>query len=219
MDERLGVVRGCSQSGPAILFESLDIYTIWTSDCDKGTQLQDQHVRQKEIVIMTLRPLNVYGVFVMSIAVVASGALRTRAESVTPWPTFQSALAPATSSSPNVAQLPADVKISTPIGDVPPQFAAFSGLWSGWMCQDHACSTKLAVESLNKMGATIVYAFANAQNPGYWERVSATFEQGELRARLAGGVQLAYRLRGDGNMDVLWRKGSSWASGLLTRIE
>lgn len=154
---------------------------------------------------------------VVAIAVTSAvGCSIAYAESSTPWPSFQAGLTPGPTTSPHEAKLPADVKVQKPSADVPAELSVLSGTWTGWMCRNRSCSTKLAVETLSGDGGTIVYAFAAKNEPGYVQRVTANFEDGEFHASLPDGARLAYRLRDDGNLDVLWSSGENWASGLLT---
>lgn len=134
------------------------------------------------------------------------------------WPSFQPNLKPGETMSPNAATLPADVEVAPPGADVPADLAKLSGTWTGWMCRDRACSTRLAVERLTATGGTIVYAFANQRQQNAVSRIEATWADGELSGRLADGPTVTYRLRPDGHLDVLWFSSlDQWASGLLVR--
>ena len=73
------------------------------------------------------------------------------------------------------------------------------------------------VERLDATGGTIVYTFANDRRGTHNERMQATYADGELTGTSAKGFTVTYRIRSDGNLDLYWRKGESWASGLLTR--
>lgn len=102
--------------------------------------------------------------------------------------------------------LPADLRISSPAPQVPPEVAAFSGRWIGvWggSTLDHA----LVVEQINPdLTGVAVYAWGTAPQwdilrPG-WIRVSGTFVRGELHlSRFATGALVVYRrvptIRGD----------------------
>ena len=138
----------------------------------------------------------------------------------TNWPGFQASLKPGLSTSPKKASLPTDVSITAPGPAVSKDKAAFSGIWHGWMCRNRVCDTKLAVEKITPLGATIVYAFASKRVNPYKTRLKAQWVSGELAGFLPRGrAHIAYAMRSDGNLNVMWRSadGSSWASGILTR--
>lgn len=144
----------------------------------------------------------------------------SRTISETPWAGFQSGLKPRESQSPRKALLPDDVSITPPSAQVAPEHKSYSGTWHGWMCRDAACDTKLAVESVSDEAATIVYAFASGDIEPVFERLTAKFVGSELQGRLQSGSWLSYRLRPDGNLDVMWRNTSGdWGSGILSKAE
>lgn len=135
----------------------------------------------------------------------------------TAWPDFMSRLSPSSSVSPVDAVLPANVIVEPPTPDVPPDKARWSGKWSGWACQDRVCSTKLVVEKVTADAAGIIYAFASADAKPPPERVEAKFVGDELQATLRSDAKLAYRMRIDGNLEFLFRRGNQWAAGILSR--
>ncbi|MCP5371080.1 MAG: hypothetical protein H6907_05040 [Hyphomicrobiales bacterium] len=152
--------------------------------------------------------------------VVAFGFTTGLSRAETPWPDFQSKL-PANCQAMVQAPLPGDIRIVPPGPEVPPELARFSGIWTGWMCRDCACDTRLAVESVAGGGAKIVHTFNSKRlkSPNV-ERVDASFDNGELHATLSSGAQVFYRLRSDDVMDALWYKNSkAWAAGVLARKE
>lgn len=144
----------------------------------------------------------------------------SRSISETPWAGFQKGLKPGESSSPVKAPLPDDVVISAPSGDVAPERRTYSGIWHGWMCRDAICDAKLAVESVSNEGATIVYAFGSEKKGAASERLVAEFVDDELRGRFKSGSLVTYRLRPDGNLDVMWRNQTGdWGAGILTKVQ
>ena len=142
--------------------------------------------------------------------------------SQTPWPDFQAGLGPMASRSSVSATLPADVRIQPPGPDVPPGLRPFSGIWTGWADRGAAASVAIAVESLTASGGSIAYAYASPRVRPFTTRATARLVPGnELEADLPpSGAVINLRIRGDGNMDFMWRsaRGSqSWVTGLLTR--
>ena len=136
----------------------------------------------------------------------------------TKWPGFMPQLKPTISTSPNKANLPADLKVVPPAADVPPERALWSGTWTGWACHDAVCETRLAVETVTREGADVVYVFADARQKGNPVRVAGKFSGSELQATLPSGGTITYRLRADGNMEFLFTQSAEqWAVGLLTK--
>ena len=141
----------------------------------------------------------------------------------TPWPESQPGFRMGPTTSQQIAVLPDGVKVTPPGPDVPTELAAFSGTWTGWACRNRSCSTRIAVEKLTSKGGTIVFAVGrlwrpDGQHTGYARRAQAIYEDGELRAQLNDGLNLAFRMRSDGNLDVIWYDAPrNWASGLLSK--
>ncbi len=139
------------------------------------------------------------------------------ASAQTNWPDFMPKLDLDLSTSPVAAVVPPSVTVEPPAPDVPPAKARWSGKWSGWACQDQVCDTKLVVERVTAEGATIIYAFASASVKPYNARLEAKFVGDELQATLRSGAQLAYRMRKEGDIEFLWRSGSHWVAGILSK--
>jgi dienelactone hydrolase len=136
----------------------------------------------------------------------------------TAWPGYIHSLKPDVSESPVAAVLPADVAITPPPADVPPDRARWSGMWQGWACAGQACDVKVAVERLHGAGATVAYAGASASASNA-HRGEAQFVGEELHLRLHTGANLVLRLRGEGDMEMsLWRPETQLLSaGVLTQ--
>jgi len=136
----------------------------------------------------------------------------------TQWPNFMPNLAAGLSTSPVAAVIPSDATVVPPTPDVSPDKARWSGKWSGWVCRNQVCDTKLVVEKVTAEGATIIYAFASARQNPFNARLEATFVGDELRATLRNGASLAYRMREDGNIEFMWwRSENDWAVGILSK--
>ena len=134
----------------------------------------------------------------------------------TNWPEFMPTLQSGPSASPVEAVLPSGVIIEPPGPDVPTDKTKWSGTWSGWACRNETCATKLAVQKIVPDGASIIYVFASANGKGSPIRADGRFVGDELQATLPSGARLAYRMRKDGDLEFLYRKGDEWAAGILT---
>lgn len=137
--------------------------------------------------------------------------------SQTNWPGFMPTLVPGVSVSSVAAIVPLSVVVEPPKADVPPDKARWSCKWSGWLCQDQVCDTKLIVEKMNAGGATIIYAFASSNVKPFTARVEAQFAGGELQAAQGNGATLAYRMREAGDLEFLWRREGRWVAGILSK--
>src|SRR5204863_6392316 len=101
--------------------------------------------------------------------------------------------------------------IERPTADVPADKARWSGKWAGYVCPNQRCETKLIVEKVTGSGATILYGIASAKTKPYTARLKATFVGDELQATLRSGVKLAYRMRPEGDVEVLIQRADGSA--------
>ena len=111
------------------------------------------------------------------------------------WPDFMPTLDPGLSVSTIATVLPGNVVIDAPSSAIPYERAKWSGVWSGWACQDQTCDTKLVVEKVTAAGADIIYSFASGSVRPYNARVAAQFVGDELHATLRNGAKISYRMR------------------------
>jgi len=135
----------------------------------------------------------------------------------TNWPDFMPKLKPGLSQSPVAAVVPPSAVVEPPTPDVPPDKARWFGKWSGWACKDKVCDTKLVVEKVTAVGATIIYAFASSNGKPFTARVEGQFIGDELQATLRNGAKLAYRMRKEGDLEFLWRREAQWTAGILSK--
>jgi hypothetical protein len=148
-----------------------------------------------------------------------AAALPGLARAQTVWPDALAGNQPAASLSARPARLPADLKVTRPGPEVPPERAAWSGGWRGWGCGGLECDVALVVEQLRGDEATLVYAIGSAQGDTS-VRLPARFVANgrELQATLPNGATLHFRRRADGHVDYLWRDGpSEWVAGVLVK--
>ncbi len=96
--------------------------------------------------------------------------------------------------------MPADLRITPPGADVPPDRAKFSGIWLGkW---NNVLDSALAVEEIKPTGVVkVVYAYGtalqwNITKPGWW-RPAGRFAQNELYLTM-GQTTATYRMLADG---------------------
>lgn len=144
------------------------------------------------------------------------GALMAHAQS--DWPEFMPTLKPGASKSPVVAAALADATVEAPAPEVPEDQARWSGRWTGWACLSRACDTRLVVEKVSATEATIVYAFASADQAPYTVRALAQFVGDELQAVLPACSKLKYRMRASGKViEFHCQQGSRWMAGVLSR--
>ncbi|RYF18810.1 MAG: hypothetical protein EOO30_01985 [Comamonadaceae bacterium] len=151
----------------------------------------------------------------------AGAALPAAVRAQAVWPEALAGNRPAASLSPRPARLPADLSVTPPGPEVPPQRAAFSGGWRGWGCGGFECDVALVVEQIRGDEASVVYALASASTD-YSVRVPARFvsEGKELHATLPNGSTLQFRMRPDRHVDYLWRDGAAdWVGGVLARSD
>lgn len=134
------------------------------------------------------------------------------------WQETMSGLMAESSRSRTKATFPDDVRITPPGSDIPAAKAAFSGRWTGWMCEKRHCSVKVAVEQITAEGATVVYASVSDSREQYTDRLTMTFRGDELWGRLGGGAQVAIRLRANGDMELIWGSDGELQPGILTKI-
>ncbi len=137
----------------------------------------------------------------------------------TQWPGFQATLGASESTSAVKAKLPDDVNVSAAAPGTAPDRARFLGKWDGWMCRNATSDTKAAFEKIEGDDVTIVYAVASARLNPYTERVKAKFVGNEVHGQIRSGAEIIYRMRADGNLDIMWRasNGTSWCSGVLAK--
>jgi len=116
------------------------------------------------------------------------------------------------------ARLPRDLTLTPPPADVPPEIAAFSGVWGGdrW---DGVLPHALAVERVAADGsADIVYALGMdrlAQSPQSAMRLKGRIARRDLRAILPNGNVLNYRPSADGGLLGTNTAPSGWRSFIL----
>ncbi len=137
----------------------------------------------------------------------------------TKWPGSQAGLKPGESSSPMKAVLPDDLTIEAPGDGVSDSEAAYSGIWTGWMCRNRIGSTKLAVEKIHG-DAHIVYAFASAlTREPFARKLKAKFKDGELVVKFRNEITVTYGMRPDGHLNVKWQNPRTNARcyGILSR--
>lgn len=152
----------------------------------------------------------------VSVSVVVQLASAAPAD-VTEWPAFMPTLKPGISLSPVAVVLPAQFVIEPPSPDLPPERARWSGLWGGWACENLQCDTKLIVERVTPVGATIIYSTANAYQLPQDLRGEGAFVGDELGIEFANGPRIAYRMRGDGVLAMYWKTSEMWRAVVLTK--
>jgi len=116
------------------------------------------------------------------------------------WPSYQLNMVSARSYQEELTVLPPGVSIQTPGGDVSEDKRAWSGIWEGF-CGHRA--VEIAVEQVDLYGAQIMYVAA-VPGDSIAERVQLRFVDDELRGTMSGGARLAFRLRSDGIVDIMW---------------
>jgi predicted dienelactone hydrolase len=121
------------------------------------------------------------------------------------------------------ARLPDDLTLVPPAADVPPDIAAFAGVWGGdrW---DGVLPHTLAVERVQPDGtANIVYALGMdriAQSPQSARRVTGTISGGHLQVILPNREVLDYRPSADGGLLGSTTTPPGWRTfALLHRID
>jgi len=139
------------------------------------------------------------------------------AKGQTNWPDMIETLDSGKSDSPIAAYLPDDTKISAPVSGLPPEKAAWSGKWRGWAGNKTKGDARLVVEEVTDEGASIIYSFASNTVKPFAQRVQAEFVGNELQADLSSSVRVFYRMRKDGNIEFMWRKGKAWIIGILSK--
>jgi hypothetical protein len=116
------------------------------------------------------------------------------------WPKHQTEMVSARSYQEELTVLPSDVSIETPADDLDYDKRALSGVWEGF-CGKRA--VEIAVERVDETSAQVVYVAA-VKGDSFTERVELRFVGDELRGTLSGGARLAFRLRSDGIVDIMW---------------
>ena len=108
--------------------------------------------------------------------------------------------------------LPAYAEVRSPKANVPPEYAAFLGRWSGsWRGGSdtiilHGILIVQSVYTIRKTPtrATVIYAWGVAPRwyieEGGWDRVHGEFEDGNLVLHLGNGAIVIYRMRPDGTL-------------------
>lgn len=146
----------------------------------------------------------------------ADGTAPLLADRKAVWPSNMASLRPAETASPVIAQL-AEISIAPPSQTVADTTNRWLGIWTGWACQDQACSTKLAVESVDP-AVSLVFAFASGRFGKTGPvKVAGEIVGNELRAKLPNDEQLAYRMRDDGTVEFLYLRSKGRAMGVLQR--
>ena len=142
----------------------------------------------------------------------------------TPWPASLSTREPGLSQSP-VSVVIWSVNIEPPGPGVAPDKARWAGKWSGWACRDQACDVKLIVEHVTPEGARVITGFASATVKPNTSRGNAQFVGEELQVKWRDGSATAYRMRPEGDIELLWRSSDScvdlsrceWHGGVLSK--
>jgi hypothetical protein len=113
--------------------------------------------------------------------------------------------------------MPADLRIVPPAADIPPERAAFSGVWVGrW---DNFLDTALAIKEITSSGVSAVYAWgvypAWRINQAGWTNARGRFAgPGELHVQTA--TLVICRMRSDGKLDAEFGQGGPRA--ILTKV-
>jgi len=116
------------------------------------------------------------------------------------------------------ARLPDNLTLAPPAADVPPEIAAFAGVWGGdrW---DGVLPHTLAVERVQPDGtANIIYALGmdrTAQLPQSAKRLTGKIADGHLRLVLPNKDVLDYRLSADGRLLGSSTTPPGWRSFVL----
>ncbi len=147
---------------------------------------------------------------VLGIAPITVGAQTT-------WPDFMSTLRAGSSIFPGAATVPPDVNVELPARDVVPEHSKWSGTWSGHACVQRSCDNKLVVERVADEGARIVLAVDGLLLEPISARVEARFVGEELQPRLPDGATIAYRMRRQEAIEMVWRRDTRWVAGILAR--
>lgn len=113
--------------------------------------------------------------------------------------------------------VPGDLRITLPSSSVPPNRAAFSGVWVGkW---DNILDTALVVQEFTTLGISGIYAWGVAPSRKIsragWSRVSGRFAgPDELHVQM-GGALVVYQMRPDGRLDGVF---GGQARTILTKV-
>lgn len=143
------------------------------------------------------------------------------------WPNFQSGLRPGLSTSPLKAEFSGEVVLTSAEPGTPEEYAAYGGIWEGWMCRDAIVDAKVAISNITATGASINYASAaetwrSIYAGGVFNRsTSASFEGDTLQGTLAKGVNLILGMRPDGHLNVKWEQYTkgNWCTGILKKTK
>lgn len=118
------------------------------------------------------------------------------------------------------AVIPASTVITTPSENVPAEFAAFSGVWTGnW---GSCLPGKLAVKTISDTGAVeTVYSWGDCAQwdiqQGWTER-SGQIEDGVLRLEQFGNGALAsYQIAADGSLAGTYLRDGNTTRGTFTK--
>jgi hypothetical protein len=122
--------------------------------------------------------------------------------------------------------MPDDLALVAPATDVPPALAAFSGVWSGRWGLGAVRQHTLVVERIDGRNAKLVYSLGKAPpratvpDPTFSRVVGVFDDDGSLRATLANGAVVIYRLSEDRHSLVGdWTQNVQHFQGILQRQE
>ena len=117
--------------------------------------------------------------------------------------------------------LPTDVKIEQPDNHVPPEQAAYSGIWYGTFGRE--LYVKVVVERVYPPFAYMIYSWGTGihQKHAGWTRVTGAFDGEELNASVGRGVELNMRMQENGTMYATYihRDWGFTSATALRRVE
>lgn len=126
-----------------------------------------------------------------------------------------------TGSDPSPATIPSGTEMVEPADDVPEEYAAFFGVWSGkW---DDVLDGKLAVRKVDPEGkVSVVYAWGdhprgNFSSGSVTER--AEIVNGVLTVRVGSrGAVATFEMRDDGSLKATWSRGGDPSHARFVRL-
>lgn len=154
---------------------------------------------------------------VVAAAFLMAGCASTSTSTSTPWPPGIASQQPAVSQSPRKATWP-DMQVVAPGSGVSPDKARWSGKWVGWACQNFSCDTKLVVLSVTNEGAKVVPLWAGSAAESPHQVRDAVFVGDELQVS-SGDPKFIYRMRKNGQVEMMRTSGTAMGYGVMTKAE
>ena len=128
-------------------------------------------------------------------------------------------LASCQSTPPAPAVIDPAIVITEPAEDVPAEFAAFSGIWSGTWGPD--LDGKLAVHTISKDGQALVF-YAVGDLPGFFKaqgyEVASKISGQTLVVPLNEGIKATYTMQSDGTLAGEYNRQGNITRGLFRKL-